>query len=120
MKRLVFYLWASPNSLLGLLLAILSLPGGHCQCRDGVVEASGGWLARVLRGRVLAITLGHVVLARSARDLEQWRVHERVHVRQYEQLGPFFLPVYLALGMWTAMCGRHPYRDHPLERAARR
>ena len=28
------------------------------------------------------------------------RYHEQEHVSQYEMLGPFFLPVYLALGGW--------------------
>jgi hypothetical protein len=44
----------------------------------------------------VAITLGHVVLATTESALKKTRSHERVHVRQYERWGPFFIPAYLA------------------------
>ncbi len=116
--RLWVYLWAGPNSLLGLLAASLALPDGRAIWRDGVLEASGGRLRWVMGRRIQAITLGHVILARDQSQLKRWRRHERVHVRQYERLGPAFLPVYLLLGVWQALRGRRPYRDHPLEREA--
>lgn len=115
MIRLLAYLWASPNSLIGLLLG---LAGGCWRLRRGVVEISGGWLPRLMGRKVQAITLGHVILGRHPRALAHWRAHELRHVRQYEWLGPLFLPVYFGLALYAALRGRHPYRDHPLERQA--
>jgi hypothetical protein len=46
------------------------------------------------------------------------RSHEQVHVRQYEQWGPLFLPAYLASSLWQLACGRHCYRDNWFERQA--
>ena len=49
------------------------------------------------------MTLGHVVLGRSAAALAETRAHERVHVTQCERWGPFFLPAYAAssLAAWA-------------------
>lgn len=116
--RLLRYLWVSPNSLVGLSLALLALPGGRLGVRAGVCEACGGWLPGLMGRKVQAVTLGHVILARNAAQLERWREHELVHVRQYELYGPGFLPAYLLLAIWQGLRGRHPYRDHPLERQA--
>lgn len=118
MIRLMAYLWASPNSLMGLFLALLALPGGRGAWRQGVFEVAGGWLPRLLGREIEAITLGHVILGRDADRLEIWREHERQHVRQYEYLGPLFLPAYFGLALHAALRGRHPYRDHLLERHA--
>jgi hypothetical protein len=114
-KRLLAYLWASPNSLLGLLLA---LGGRHWHWREGVLEVSGAWLPRLCGRHVEAVTLGHIILARHPDCLTRWREHERVHVRQYERYGPLFLPAYFGLAAYTYLRGGHPYRDHPLERQA--
>ncbi|MFZ5484540.1 MAG: hypothetical protein ACOZB0_09950 [Pseudomonadota bacterium] len=106
------YLWAAPNSLLGVLGG---LDGRGWRVRRGVLEIADAWLPKVLGAQVQAVTLGHVILARDARALGVWREHERMHVRQYEWLGPLFLPAYGLLGVWTWLRGRHPYREHPLE-----
>jgi hypothetical protein len=88
---------------------------------DGVVEAHGpilAWLMRhltLLTGGAAAVTFGHVVIARDRAALESTRAHERVHVRQYETWGPFFVPAYLAASLWAAGRGRHVYRDNPFE-----
>jgi hypothetical protein len=84
----------------------------------GVIEAAGGGLAFLLRPWAQAITLGHVILARSPRSLAALRAHERRHVRQYERLGPFFLPAYFLIGAVIWLRGGRPYLDHPLERQA--
>ncbi|MDW8322613.1 MAG: signal peptide prediction [Burkholderiales bacterium] len=111
------WLWALPYTLLGLLLGLLAR--AHLG-RDGwILEFRGGALDRLLHPWADAIALGHVILARDTPSLDRLRAHERVHVRQYERLGPFFLPVYLALAAWTWLRGGHPYRDHPLEVEAR-
>jgi hypothetical protein len=67
-----------------------------------------------------AMTLGHVVIGRDARALELTRDHERVHVRQYESWGPFFVPAYLCAGACAFLQGGHPYFDNRFEREARR
>jgi hypothetical protein len=90
----------------------------------GVVEAEGRLLAWGLRhltflaGGASAITFGHVVLGTSRAVLDATRAHERVHVRQYERWGPFFIPLYLASSLWTVICGRHVYYDNRIEREA--
>jgi hypothetical protein len=124
MNRLAAYLWASPNSVLGLAAAaLLALFGARGRLVDGVLEVTGGALGRVLLAPRLrcpfrAITLGHVILATDASTLETSRRHERVHVRQYEQWGPLFLPAYLASSLWQLACGRRCYRDNWFERQA--
>ena len=125
MLRLLHYLWALPVTLLGLPLAMLALPkGGYLQVVDGVLEAHGPllcWLlekAIPLRGGALAITFGHIVLGRDAAALNQTRTHERVHVRQVERWGLFFVPAYLLSSLFALLRGRDPYRDNVFEREA--
>jgi hypothetical protein len=114
--RLLAWSWASPNTLVGLLLALLCL--SRLRWHDGVIEAAGGGLSILLRPWAQAITLGHVILARSPHSLAEFRAHERRHVRQYEFLGPFFLPAYFLIGALIWLRGGRPYLDHPLERQA--
>jgi hypothetical protein len=111
--------------MIGLVLAVMAFRGGRVSLVNGVVEAHGPMLAWALsrlvplRGGAQAITLGHVVLARSARLLDATRTHERVHVSQCERWGPLFVPAYLAAGTWAFVRGGHPYVDNPFEREAR-
>ena len=120
------FLWASPNTLLGLALgAIWWLGGARLRRVDGVLELALAAPARpprlgAWRLPFAAITLGHVVLAVDQASLDQWRVHERVHVAQYERWGPFFLPAYLSSSLWQWLCGRDAYWDNPFEVEARR
>ncbi|MBI1347865.1 hypothetical protein GC163_16435 [bacterium] len=96
---------------------------GHFQVVDGVLEVTAPNVLAVLsRGSAVApgigisaITLGHVVLGRDLEALQRTRRHERVHVRQYECWGPFFIPTYLWLSGWMWLSGRHPYLDNPFE-----
>lgn len=91
---------------------------------QGVLEVEGravAWLLRKaspLPGGVAAMTLGHVVVGCDAQALQRTRRHERVHVRQYERWGPFFLPAYLGASAVAWLRGRDPYRDNPFEREA--
>ena len=124
MSRLVRYAWASPNTAIGLVLGLLAvLFGARLEPRQGVLEFFGGrfgglfaapWLACPFR----AVTLGHVIFATDAVTLDCARAHEHVHVRQYEQWGPFFLPAYAASSLWQLACGRRCYRDNWFERQA--
>ena len=64
------------------------------------------------------MTLGHVVWGCDATCLEFSRAHERIHVRQYERWGPFYIPIYLAASAVAAARGLDPYLDNPFEREA--
>jgi len=123
--RLLRYLWASPNTLLGLLVVLIArLSGGSARIVTGVVEVHGGFATAFLRrglpliGAGAAMTLGHVVLGQTADILETTRDHARVHVEQYERWGPFFLPAYIGSSVYLWLRGRNPYRENPFEKEA--
>ncbi|MBM4076651.1 MAG: hypothetical protein FJ267_13560 [Planctomycetes bacterium] len=120
--RILIYLWVLPGSLVGLAATVLALlTGGTATVVDGVLEVHGGLISRILDrgnrwvGPIAAITLGHVVLGSSLALLEHTRRHERVHVRQYERWGPFFIPAYLLASVWLLLKGHDPYRKNPFE-----
>jgi hypothetical protein len=107
------YVWAGPNSLVGLAGGLTT---GRRPVRwRGVLlfEDAQGGLARFLRWRgFAAITLGHVIVAN--RPLSDGLLaHELAHVAQHERWGPLYYPAYL-LG---SVLG---YRRNPFERAATR
>jgi len=119
------YLWAAPTTALGLLLLLPALlTGGGVQVVRGVVEIHGGivaWLLRKatpLEGGALALTLGHVVLGLNRNALDISREHERIHVRQCERWGPFFIPAYFGGCLLAHLRGGRAYRDNPFEREA--
>ena len=119
------YVWALPNTLIGLLFVPTAmLPRGRMQLVDGVLEAHGPLISAILRYCVplpsgaSAITFGHVVLARDRWSLDATRAHERVHVRQCEIWGPAFIPAYLLAGLWGLMTGRGAYTGNYFERQA--
>lgn len=112
------YLWAAPCTLVGCVAAaLLLLCGGRARSVRGVLEVSGGGIAHRLPFE--AITLGHVVLARTPREMRRLRRHERVHVRQCERWGPAFFAAYLLAGAWQWLRGRRAYWDNPFEIEAR-
>jgi hypothetical protein len=121
---LLAILWASPWTLFGLLIGLLTLiRGGHVQRTGRVLEFWGPGPAWFLRTFPLvhgasAVTFGHTVLARDSACLVDCRAHELVHVRQYERWGPLFVPAYLFWWVYLGLTGRHPYRDNPFEREA--
>lgn len=126
MPRILLYLWPLPVTLLGMLVALLARgSGGAWQRIDGVLEAAGGWPARLLQrgfpfsGAVAAITLGHVVVGVSAAALAATRAHERAHVRQFERWGMLMVVLYPLAGLLAWLRGGHPYRDNWFEREAR-
>jgi len=107
-------IWSLPNTLIGVVFALLSgtLPR---PCGGLLVARANAGLAYVFLTRrgFSAITFGRVVVSAvpiTARLL----AHESHHSRQYEVLGPFFLPTYVWLH------GRHGYAENPLEREADR
>ncbi|MBN1364735.1 MAG: hypothetical protein JW976_08025 [Syntrophaceae bacterium] len=124
--KLLRYIWALPNSILGLIFVPLALlTSGGMEIVDGVLEIHGGFVKWFLkhclpfRGYVGALTLGHVVLGYNREILSVYRPHEHAHVRQYEVLGPIFLPVYLLASIWAMLRGRGAYQGNYLERRAR-
>lgn len=119
--RLAAYAWAAPSTVLGLLA--VAVTGARAGAVGGVVEAHGPgvarWFARLAPGRgVVAMTLGHVVLACDAETLADTRAHERVHVRQYERWGAAFVPAYLIASAVAWARGGDAYRDNVFEREA--
>ena len=117
-------LWASPATLLGLLVGGLGLvTGGRARRVYRTIEFHSGlvaWLLDHLPVRAAALTLGHVILGQSPAALDRCRAHELVHVRQYERWGPFFIPAYLLCSLVLLVRGRDFYRDNPFEQAAYR
>jgi hypothetical protein len=114
--RLVAAAWASPLTLVGLLMALAAgrRPTWSAAHRCWVVDGVGGPSGVALRAvGAEANAIGQVVLSRSGSSSPALLAHEAVHVRQAERLGPLLFPLYLWLG------ARYGYRDHPLERAAR-
>lgn len=116
-------LWAAPCSLLGLLLGSFALiAGGQMRWVDGALECwleegvIASWLQR--SQPFAAITLGHVIFALRAEDLQLWHAHERVHVRQYENWGVVLLLAYPVASLWAWLHGHDPYWANCFEREA--
>ena len=105
-------LWSLPDTLIGLAFAALS---GSLPHRLGgllVAQSNRGLATLFLSRRGFgAITFGRVVV--SATPLTpRLLMHEEHHARQYEVLGPFFIPIYL----WCQ--ARGGYWRNPLEQEA--
>ena len=121
--RALGVVWALPNTLLGLAVGVLSMPGGSFRMNRGAIEISGPLVSRLLRlvpipGGARAMTLGHVVLGRDPRCLDECGDHERVHVAQYERWGPLFLPAYALSSLMAVFRGEDPYLGNRFEREA--
>lgn len=119
-------LWASPWTLLGLLVGIVGSPfSGKIVFYRGTVGCYGRGVAVLLRrvpitGGARAITLGHAILACDRLALISTHPHELVHVRQYERWGPFFVPAYMICGVWLWWNNGDAYWDNPFEKEAYR
>ena len=125
LRLLIRYLWASPNTLIGLVFVPFGLrPRGGTRIVNGVLEVHGPMISGLLqhavplRGGASAITFGHIVVGRDRGSLDITRAHERVHVRQCEIWGPAFLPAYLLAGLWALMTGTGAYTGNYFERQA--
>jgi hypothetical protein len=112
--RFLAYVWAAPNTVLGLALGALSFQRPRTAAGVLVFDARDRGFVWVLARRGWrAITFGHIVL--SSKPVEGVTLfHELAHVRQYERLGPLFLPCYVALHLFTG------YRQNPFETQATR
>jgi hypothetical protein len=122
--QLLRFVWASPYTLLGLLLGGIGVStGGTAQVRGRTIEFYGGavtwFVAHLPQGpSTLALTLGHTILGQTDTALDIARDHELVHVRQFERWGPFMGPAYLLASLVLWFRGRRAYRDNPFEREA--
>jgi hypothetical protein len=124
--RLLIYLWVLPTTLIGLPFLITALFDGEARCVNGVLEIHGrvtSFFLRRVAGLMLpngasAMTLGHIVIGRDREMLDRTRRHERVHVRQCEWFGPFFVVAYLLCSVVVLLMGRDAYRANPFERQA--
>lgn len=125
MWQVLRWLWALPVSVAGLLLgAMLVLRGGHMRCRDHTIEFHGAPASPCLaatgqRWSIVAMTLGHVILAQDAAAADSWRTHEHVHVRQYERWGALFPVAYLVASGLAWLRGGDAYLDNAFEVEAR-
>lgn len=97
-------LWALPCSPIGALL--------------GLVVVSLGGSARRVDHTVEVGLFGRVVVGQSHEALAVLRAHERVHVMQYELLGPLFFIAYPASSLLALLRGRCPCRGNGFERQA--
>ena len=114
--RALAVVWASPGSLIGLLLAPLFRRRRFVR---GVLLCEGASWPRRLGWRYRAVTFGHVILSVDELD-EATLEHELAHVGQYERWGPFFIPAYGLASLWALLRGRHYYADNAFEIQARR
>jgi hypothetical protein len=70
-------------------------------------------------GNVIAMAIGHVVIARQSALSERLLEHELAHVRQAARWGPFFPLAYLASSALKTCQGRRAYLDNAFEVEAR-
>jgi len=116
--------WASPNTLLGLVIGSVGMCfGGRARIRGRAIEFYEGgtkwFVQRLPHGQfTLALTLGHTILGQTDASLDISRNHETVHILQYERWGPLFLPAYFLSSIYMWLVGRRFYRDNPFEREA--
>ena len=108
--------WASPGSLIGLLLAPFFT---RRSALNGVLVCEGASWPRRLGWRYRAITFGHVILCVDDID-EGILAPELVHVSQWERWGPAFMLAYPAAAVAARARGKHPHRDNHFEIQARR
>jgi hypothetical protein len=122
--RLLALLWASPYTLLGLVIGIIGLcTGGRARLGGRVIEFYGSGVKWFLQRfwfveGAMALTLGHTILGQTDAALDISRDHEMVHVRQFERWGPLMGPAYLGCSLVLWLTGRRAYRDNPFERQA--
>ena len=92
------YLWALPNTLLGILLGFLGWSWPRREEGVLIFEDVIGLPKWILEFKgAAACCLGHTLLSYGSIEGKMFR-HEMVHVSQYEKWGIFFIPAYV----WSA------------------
>jgi hypothetical protein len=59
--------------------------------------------------------LGHVIIGVDHETLAHHRLHEHVHIRQYERWGVLFFLLYLSSSLLQIARGRDPYLSNAFE-----
>jgi hypothetical protein len=124
LRKTAGIVWASPYTVLGLLIGSIGLLfGGRVRIMGHAIEFYDGgtkWFVhRLPNGQfILALTLGHVILGQTDASLDISRKHEAVHISQYERWGPLMLPAYFLSSCFVFLAGKRFYRDNPFEREA--
>ncbi|MGH8810082.1 MAG: signal peptide prediction [Noviherbaspirillum sp.] len=121
-------IWASPLTFFGLLLALpVVLFRGHLQLvRNPTVAliVRGPVADRILNrhpfGAMVAMAMGHIVIAEHEGLSARVLIHELAHVRQAARWGIFFPFAYLASSAWAVLRGRDAYWYNRFEIAARK
>lgn len=119
--------WASPLTLLGLLMATpIVLLRGHVQLVKRPTLAilvrgpfADQLLSRHPFGAMTAMALGHIVIAEHQGISSRVLVHELAHVRQAARWGILFPFAYIASSAWAGIRGRDAYWHNRFEIAAR-
>jgi hypothetical protein len=119
------YAWASPATLVGLIISAIAIcRGATVRSVDGVLEVACAPIHQATSFHPIwfpfvAITFGHLVIGIDRLALSRARCHEQIHVRQYERWGALFFPLYLASSLIQLVRGRDPYLDNCFELEAR-
>ena len=122
--KIVGIIWASPYTLIGLLIGSIGLLfGSRVQVKGRAIEFYDGgvkwFIHQIPYGQYkFAFTLGHVILGQTEASVEMTRNHEAVYIAQYERLGPLLIPVYYLASVYVWLVGKRFYRDNPFEREA--
>lgn len=103
------FVWTLPNTMIGLLLGLLTFQVPRMG--DGAVifdRAPRGLTWLMPRMNRSAMTVGFVIVS-AVPVTGRLLAHERHHIRQYCAWGPLLIPVYLLLAIPFG------YRGHPME-----
>lgn len=134
MKHLSGFLWCLPASVLFWIVGIIlwitkqierfQVDWNNLTCLWDI--KNDGWFCRVFfTGRGFGgFSWGNNILVIDS-DPERWTrsvLHEEAHCLQWYIWGIFYPLVYglVYLWIWSVQPGKHPYYDHPFERAARK
>jgi hypothetical protein len=98
-------LWASPNTLLGLLLVATAGKARRQRGLHYVAELDSAFDRWFEKAGFAAITLGDVVIYRPMCFREPTIRHELEHIAQYHLWGPAFLPAYLICELFARLRG---------------
>lgn len=114
--RFISYIWALPNTLLGLILFFFIYGPKSLKWNKGVLE---GTCKRMIPWwtNVVGQTWGWLVVYRSTPYLGLEN-HERQHVVQGMVLGPLFLVIYPIASLIALIQGKNGYRDNWFEKNA--
>lgn len=124
LNSLAVIAWVSPCSVMGLAFALpVVLAGGSARRIGRVLEVNAGSGTGLVGSAFRrlpwsAITLGHVIIGANRHELRRLRAHELVHVRQFEQWGPFFLAAYTLASLVALLAGKGLYAGNWFERQA--